>query len=218
MNNGVPPEPSAVPTNSPLPSRLDLTVPGITRVYDGVLGGKDNRAPDRATAEKLLKAESTTPIAEHDNLTLFGPAAGDPTVEGIGQFPNLGSRMPRIALRRGRLHPGSRYVADAEHQRDMQDIQLSDWCSDRVSPGRLVVTPCLATPLGVGARGTGRSRRSSLDRPATPSPRRMRDRLAQVSASKPDLGEVVENIPQMRVRGCAVAPLLCPRLPMREAA
>jgi S-adenosyl methyltransferase len=41
-----------------VPPEIDTSKPSVARVYDAILGGKDNFAADRAIAEEAVKASS----------------------------------------------------------------------------------------------------------------------------------------------------------------
>ncbi|MGH3171986.1 MAG: SAM-dependent methyltransferase [Trebonia sp.] len=68
--------------------------PSIARVYDYLLGGKDNFAVDRALGDKLL--EAYPPVAEtvRENKTFLSRAVSWAAGQGIGQFIDLGAGLP----------------------------------------------------------------------------------------------------------------------------
>lgn len=73
---------------------LDTSRPSIARVYDYLLGGKDNFAADRAMAEQILALYPQTPRMCHDNRTFITRAAAWAAGQGIAQFLDLGSGLP----------------------------------------------------------------------------------------------------------------------------
>ena len=42
-------------TQNPAPNGIDITRPNVARIYDYLLGGKDNFAVDREAARRLLE-------------------------------------------------------------------------------------------------------------------------------------------------------------------
>ncbi|MGH3264356.1 MAG: SAM-dependent methyltransferase, partial [Trebonia sp.] len=77
------------------PRGIDISMPHPARMYDYYLGGKDNFAIDRETAEAALKSWPTGPIAARENRGFLARAvrylAGD---VGIRQFLDIGTGLP----------------------------------------------------------------------------------------------------------------------------
>ncbi|GIJ24091.1 SAM-dependent methyltransferase [Micromonospora lutea] len=77
------------------PSGIDMSVPSVARVYDFMLGGKDNFAVDRAVAEHALRITPDGPEAAQANRAFLRRVvrflAAD---QGIDQFLDLGSGLP----------------------------------------------------------------------------------------------------------------------------
>jgi hypothetical protein len=91
---------------------IDASVPNAARVYDFFLGGKDNFAPDRELAQKILSVLPDTADVCRDNREFMQRAvrflAGE---AGIRQFLDIGTGLPTM----GNVHeiaqraaPGSR--------------------------------------------------------------------------------------------------------------
>jgi len=84
---------ASVPTGSP--AEIDVTVPSVARIYDYVLGGKENFASDRDAAQGLLRSllEAREPALENRAFLrravryLVGEAA-------IAQILDIGSGLP----------------------------------------------------------------------------------------------------------------------------
>jgi len=77
-----------------LPEGLDTTIPNVARIYDYLLGGKDNFAADRAAAERLLTVIPDVAAIAADNRAFLGRAVRYLTSMGIRQFLDLGSGLP----------------------------------------------------------------------------------------------------------------------------
>lgn len=75
-------------------AEFDPSTPNIARVYDYVLGGKDNFAADRELGDLLLAI--LPPIAEQSlqNRQFLSRAAAWAASQGIGQFIDLGCGLP----------------------------------------------------------------------------------------------------------------------------
>jgi hypothetical protein len=77
------------------PLEIDTSKPHPARIYDYLLGGKDNYPPDREAAEQLIKIAPRTPMALRQNrlflrrLTRYLAAE-----EGISQFLDIGTGIP----------------------------------------------------------------------------------------------------------------------------
>lgn len=96
------------------PPGIDISRPHSARMYDYYLGGKDNFAIDRETAEKALQSWPTGPIAARENRGFLARAVSYLVREaGIRQFLDIGTGLPsannthEVAQR---LRPESRVV------------------------------------------------------------------------------------------------------------
>jgi hypothetical protein len=76
------------------PAGLDTTVPNVARIYDYLLGGKDNFAADRAAAGQLLAVIPDVAAIAADNRAFLGRAVRYLTSKDIRQFLDLGSGLP----------------------------------------------------------------------------------------------------------------------------
>jgi hypothetical protein len=80
---------------------VDPTTPNAARIYDYLLGGKDNFAADRTAAEQLLGVAPGTAITVRENRRFLRRAARYLAEEaGIRQFLDIGTGMPT----RGNVH------------------------------------------------------------------------------------------------------------------
>jgi len=81
--------------NGPGASGIDTSVPNVARIYDYILGGKDNFAADRKAAQQLLAALPDIAGVVRDNREFIGRVvrflAGE---AGIRQFLDLGAGLP----------------------------------------------------------------------------------------------------------------------------
>jgi hypothetical protein len=74
---------------------FDPTVPNVARVYDVLLGGKDNFAADRQAADRLLDAVPGAAVAARENRAFLGRAVRFLAEEaGICQFLDIGTGLP----------------------------------------------------------------------------------------------------------------------------
>jgi SAM-dependent methyltransferase len=74
---------------------IDSTVPHIARVYDYWLGGKDNFAVDRETAEKVIAAFPDVLVSVRAQREFLGRAVRYLVTEaGIRQFLDIGTGLP----------------------------------------------------------------------------------------------------------------------------
>jgi SAM-dependent methyltransferase len=77
---------------------IDTTTPNVARIYDYLLGGKDNFAADREAAEQLIAAIPDVAAIARDNRSFLGRAVRYLAREaGIRQFLDLGSGLPTQA-------------------------------------------------------------------------------------------------------------------------
>ncbi|MEV8638698.1 SAM-dependent methyltransferase [Streptosporangium sp. NPDC051023] len=77
-----------------VPPGVDPSVPSSARVYDYLLGGKDNLAVDRAFAERLLAVAPDARLAARANRDFLIRAVRFMARLGIRQFIELGTGIP----------------------------------------------------------------------------------------------------------------------------
>ena len=73
---------------------FDASKPSIARVYDVMLGGKDNFATDREVAAHLVAAYPLFANWAKDNRVFLGRAVSYAASRGVGQFIDVGSGLP----------------------------------------------------------------------------------------------------------------------------
>ncbi|WP_326633771.1 SAM-dependent methyltransferase [Nonomuraea fuscirosea] len=77
-----------------VPPGVNPRIPSSARVYDYLLGGKDNLAVDRAVAEKLLAVAPDTRLVARANRRFQIEAVGHLAERGVRQFVDLGTGIP----------------------------------------------------------------------------------------------------------------------------
>jgi hypothetical protein len=77
-----------------LPDEVDIMRPSIARVYDYLLGGKDNFAADRAVAEKLMASNLEPQRLALVTRDFLVRAVRFAAKRGLAQFLDLGSGLP----------------------------------------------------------------------------------------------------------------------------
>jgi hypothetical protein len=76
-------------------AELNTSVPHSARIYDFLLGGKDNYAADRAAAETIVAASPGLPVSMRANRQYMARAARFLAAEhGIDQFLDIGTGLP----------------------------------------------------------------------------------------------------------------------------
>ena len=75
---------------------FDPTVPNVARVYDYMLGGKDNFAVDRELGDQLLAAFPESAWIARQNRAFAGRAASSCAEQGVSQFIDIGSGLPTM--------------------------------------------------------------------------------------------------------------------------
>src|SRR5271157_5559249 len=124
----------------PPPGGIDITRPNVARIYDYLLGGKDNFATDREAAIRLIAAIPDVAEIARDNRSFLGRVVRYLAIKGgIRQFLDLGSGLPTQAnvheLAQG-VAPDARVVYvdnDAWSPRTAgrcsRPVTRSAWCS-----------------------------------------------------------------------------------------
>ncbi|MFE2429230.1 SAM-dependent methyltransferase [Streptomyces sp. NPDC059373] len=101
-------------SSEPLSTAIDISVPSVARMYDYLLGGKDNYAVDREASEELLKVvPSTKELAVNNRRFLQRVVARLAQDHGIRQFLDHGSGLPtqdNVHQVSQRVDPSSRVV------------------------------------------------------------------------------------------------------------
>jgi hypothetical protein len=69
-------------------------VPNVARIYDYLLGGKDNFAADRAAAAKIAKLAPDVVQRARENREFLGRAVQFLAASGIRQFIDIGTGLP----------------------------------------------------------------------------------------------------------------------------
>jgi S-adenosyl methyltransferase len=86
---------SAVPDNGHEPPDIDTSVAHQARVYNYLLGGKDNFAADREAGDKALRDSPDLAVAARANRAFLGRAVRFLAAEaGIRQFLDIGTGIP----------------------------------------------------------------------------------------------------------------------------
>jgi SAM-dependent methyltransferase len=81
-----------------VPDGVDVTTPNVARIYDYLLGGKDNFAADRAAAAQLLAAIPDVAAIARDSRGFLARAVRYLAADaGIVQFIDLGAGLPTQA-------------------------------------------------------------------------------------------------------------------------
>jgi S-adenosyl methyltransferase len=94
------------------PAGVDITRPSIARVYDFMLGGKDNFAIDRMASERALAITPDGPEAARASRAFLGRVVRFLAAEaGIRQFLDVGSGLPT----QGNVHEIAQGVDPAAH-------------------------------------------------------------------------------------------------------
>jgi hypothetical protein len=75
---------------------FDPHTPSIARVYDYLLGGKDNFASDRELAERIHDTYPFLPEIVRENRNFLARAVTWAANQGVGQFIDLGCGMPTV--------------------------------------------------------------------------------------------------------------------------
>jgi O-methyltransferase involved in polyketide biosynthesis len=95
-----------------VPQGIDTTKPSVARVYDYMLGGKDNYEVDRQVARRALEVAPDAPEAARANREFLARVvrylAGE---AGIRQFVDLGSGLPT----QGNVHEIAQSVTSRAH-------------------------------------------------------------------------------------------------------
>ncbi|MEV0621591.1 SAM-dependent methyltransferase [Nonomuraea sp. NPDC050404] len=94
------------------PSGIDTTKPSVARVYDYMLGGKDNYEIDRHVAQAALKIAPDAPEAAQSNRAFLRRTVRYLAAEaGIRQFLDIGSGLPT----QGNVHEVAQSVTPGTH-------------------------------------------------------------------------------------------------------
>lgn len=147
-----------------LPPEIDTTKAHPARIYDYCLGGRDNFAVDRETADSVLKVWPSVRVSVRENRAFLGRAVRYLASEaGIDQFLDIGSGLPNV----GNVHevaqavnPAARVVyADNDpivlaHARALLTSSPEGTCAyihaDLREPGDILADPVVRDTLDFG--------------------------------------------------------------------
>ncbi|MFD0901809.1 SAM-dependent methyltransferase [Actinomadura sediminis] len=87
--------------------KLDTTRPNVPRMYDYLLGGKDNYAVDREAVDEVVRHAPDTPFMARENRAFLRRAVRYLAQAGIRQFIDIGSGLPT----QGNVHEIAHQVA-----------------------------------------------------------------------------------------------------------
>ncbi|WP_248961608.1 SAM-dependent methyltransferase [Sphaerisporangium perillae] len=76
------------------PHGVDPTIPSVARIYDYLLGGKDNFASDRAAAEKVIELTPNVKEGVQANRRFLRRAVRFLADNGVRQFLDIGAGLP----------------------------------------------------------------------------------------------------------------------------
>jgi SAM-dependent methyltransferase len=79
-----------------IPAGADLSRPSAARIYDYLLGGGHNLAPDRAVARKLEAIQPQVATVARRNRAFLGRVVRFLLARGVRQFLDLGSGIPTV--------------------------------------------------------------------------------------------------------------------------
>jgi hypothetical protein len=80
-----------------MPWKLDTSKPDAARMYDYMLGGKDNYASDRQAVKEIVAVNPDVPLAARLNRAFLGRAVRYLVGEaGIRQFIDIGTGIPAV--------------------------------------------------------------------------------------------------------------------------
>jgi O-methyltransferase involved in polyketide biosynthesis len=77
-----------------VPAGVDTSVPSIARIYDYLLGGKDNFACDREVGEQLKQAVPDVLTMAAQNRAFLGRVVTYLAKHGVDQFVDIGTGLP----------------------------------------------------------------------------------------------------------------------------
>ncbi|MBB2910811.1 hypothetical protein FHS43_002074 [Streptosporangium becharense] len=77
-----------------VPLEIDPAVPSVARIYDYLLGGKDNFASDRTAAEKIIELTPNVRDGVRSNRRFLRRAVRFLASTGIRQFLDIGAGLP----------------------------------------------------------------------------------------------------------------------------
>src|ERR1700733_4425243 len=76
------------------PTGVSPQTPSPARIYDYLLGGKDNFGADREAGDRLLEAVPSVQVAARENRAFLGRAVRFLDEAGIRQFIDIGAGLP----------------------------------------------------------------------------------------------------------------------------
>lgn len=117
------------------PPGIDVTRPHSARIYDYLLGGKDNFAADRQTAGQVLRTWPTVRTAARENRAFLNRTVRYLTAEaGIRQFLDIGSGLPSAS----NVHEVAQDIAPESRVVYVDNDRCKSGCAHTRWVGRIV--------------------------------------------------------------------------------
>jgi O-methyltransferase involved in polyketide biosynthesis len=142
--------------NAQLTARgVDTSVANVARVYDFLLGGKDNFVADRDVAERVLREIPHSALACRQNRDFLGRAVCYLADQGVRQFLDIGSGLPtrdNVHEIAQRAAPGARVVY-ADYDRVV--VTHSRALLEKGTPGVLAIEGDIRDPDGIISSAKG---------------------------------------------------------------
>jgi hypothetical protein len=100
------------PDSGELPPQIDTQKAHPARIYDYMLGGRDNFPIDRQTADHALEVWPSVRTSVRENRAFLGRAVRFLAAEaGVDQFLDIGSGLPNV----GNVHEVAQAINPAAH-------------------------------------------------------------------------------------------------------
>ena len=138
---------------------FDVSKPNVARVYDAMLGGKDNFAADREFVAEVLRFAPMAPLGAIANRQFLGRVVRYLVVEaGVTQFLDLGSGLPtqgnvsevarQFSARARVVHVDNDPIVYTHSKALLSDAPMTDFVlGDVRRPGEILADPVVRSMI-----------------------------------------------------------------------